>query len=74
MKKEEKIEKAINISIKPANVFVNVTISDAEGKLITDFNLSPFDALSIANSITDASVFARVEGMLIDLRKERKTK
>ena len=64
MKKEEKIERAINISIKPANCFINVTISDAEGKVLTDFNLSPFDALSIANSLTDASIISRVGGMI----------
>jgi len=69
--KEEKINRAINISITPVNIYVNVTISDAEGKLITDFNLSPFDALSVANSLTDASIISRV-GEMIAQQKEGK--
>lgn len=64
MKEEEKIKGQINISITPVNIYVNVKISDAEGKVLTDFNLSPFDALSVANSLTDASVISRVQSML----------
>lgn len=70
MKKEEKNNGAINITVRPANIYVNVTISDAEGKLLIDFNLSPFDALSIANSLTDASVISRVGGMIVDAQQK----
>jgi len=54
----------ITINISPANVFVHVAISDAEGKQITEFNLSPFDALSVANSLSDSSIIARVRGIM----------
>lgn len=64
MSEKENGTNQISISITPINLFVNIKISDAEGKLITEFHLSPFDALSIANSITDASIIARVEGMI----------
>lgn len=66
MKEEEKNNEQINISITPVSIYVNVKISDAEGKLLTDFNLSPFDALSVASSLTDASVISRVGEMITE--------
>lgn len=63
---------SIKIDICPVGSFVHMKISDVEGKLINEFNLSPFDALSIANSIIDASVFARVEAMIQEHLNERK--
>lgn len=72
MSKKENGTNQIKISISPQNVFVHIAISDVEGKLINEFNLSPFDALSVANSIIDASVFARVEPMIQKQLNERK--
>ena len=70
MKKEEKINGQINITITPANLFVNFWVFDAGGKLLNDFNLSPFDALSVANSLTDASLISRVYGMIIEAQQK----
>lgn len=64
MKEEEKNDGQIKINITPVHIYVNVKISDAEGKVLVDFNLSPFDALSVGTSLTDASVISRVEGMM----------
>lgn len=72
MSEKEKGTNQISINITPINLFVNIKISDAKGKLITEFNLSPFDALSIANSITDASIIARVEAMIQEHLNEHK--
>ena len=62
---EQKPEKpeGLNINITTVNVFVHITISDAEGNVITDFHLNPYDALGISTSLQDSAIIARINGI-----------
>jgi len=62
-KEEDGKKQGLNINITPARVFVHVTISDAEGNVITDFNLNPYDALGISTSLQDSAIIARINEM-----------
>ena len=67
-KQPPQIEKEVNITVGPVNGIVHIRIE--HGKESFEFNMRPFDAISLSHSFMDASIIARIQQML----KEEKAK